>query len=250
MYPTHPPILLTSSVIAYDAGVKLKDTELRIKYAVDAIEKWLEISPESALVLCDGSSFDFSLLVQEKFPNAKIECLFFENNQSDVSRYGRGYGEGEIIRYAIAHSKFIDESQCFVKCSSKLWVKNYSNILNYWNGIAGFKVVFLNVFSIFKSILIDHIDTRFYMVNLDFYKTNLMDLHLEIANKKISLENIFLSYFDKNSISQYAFKIHPIIEGVGGGIGKLYKTTVIRKFKEFLKISITLNSAKFNHIYT
>src|SRR5271169_740705 len=100
-----PPILLTSCVIVADHSVSLKDENSRIWLTLESIEKWLIISPDFRLVICDGSNFDFSNIVREKFPAANIECLFFQNNQEMVRLHGKGYGEGEIVNYALLYSR-------------------------------------------------------------------------------------------------------------------------------------------------
>src|SRR5271169_3656162 len=96
-----PPVLLTSCVNVADHSVSVKDENSRIRLTIESIEKWLAISPYLRLVICDGSNFDFSRILQEKFPEANIECLFFENNKELVVLYGKGYGEGEIVEYAL-----------------------------------------------------------------------------------------------------------------------------------------------------
>ena len=94
-----PPILLTFSVKVSAPHTKLVDEEDRIAFTIESIERWLFLDGNLRLVLCDGSNYDFSKIVSEKFPRANIECLHFQNNRDLVSLYGKGFGEGEIINY-------------------------------------------------------------------------------------------------------------------------------------------------------
>src|SRR6267143_669388 len=112
-----PPVLLTSSVVVMDHSVTLKDPGQRVNYTLDSIEKWLNVSADIRLVICDGSGYDFSEIVKKRFPERRIECLFFENNKQLVERHGKGFGEGEIIKYALRHSLFIKEADWFAKCT-------------------------------------------------------------------------------------------------------------------------------------
>ena len=121
------PLLLTSSVVAHDPSVALSDTQTRKLLTIRSINEWLRVDPSIAIVICDGSNYDFAPEITLLFPQAKIECLHFENTQVEVEKYGRGFGEGEIIRFALAHSKFIQEAQCFAKCTAKLWVENFED---------------------------------------------------------------------------------------------------------------------------
>lgn len=97
MKPNLPPILLTSCVIVSDLTVALKDQDTRVRLTLESMEKWLSIAPDLRFVICDGSGFDFSAVVHEKFPTTPIECLFFENNKALVAVHGKGFGEGEIV---------------------------------------------------------------------------------------------------------------------------------------------------------
>lgn len=92
------PLLLTSSIIAHDQGVKLKDTNARLRHAIESVEQWLRVDPQLPIVLCDGSNFDLRLALSDRFAGATIEYLRFENDQEMVRKFGRGYGEGEIVR--------------------------------------------------------------------------------------------------------------------------------------------------------
>lgn len=244
------PILLTSSVVAHDGGVALKSTDDRIRFSIQSIEEWLKIDKNLLIVLCDGSSFDFTDLASRYFPDARIECLFFENNQELVKKYGRGYGEGEIVRHALTHSKFINDSGCFAKCSSKLWVDNFYECTKDWNGKLLCKGVFLNVFSIFRKTIFTYIDTRFYVASCAFYKSYLVNAHLQI-NKKSGhgLEECFRDILMSQGIRKVFFNVAPVISGVGGGIGIHYKNTLKRRLKEDLRLKLLKRNRSINDLF-
>lgn len=245
------PLLLTSSVIAYDHGVALKDTDERIRLAINSIDQWLRIDPTLSIVLCDGSSFDFSELVANRFPTARIECLPFENDQQKVSLFGRGYGEGEIVRHALNHSKFIDDAGAFAKCTSKLWVENFSQCLQSWNGSFLCKGVFKNVFSPFRETEISYIDTRFYVTSTSFYREHFADAHLAIGETQgFGLEDSFLKVVLQNNLKKILFDVAPVICGVGGGIGKYYKNTLTRRLKEDLRLYLVQSNRRFQNLFS
>lgn len=244
------PILLTSSVIAHDTGVELKSQEDRIRLALESIAQWLRIDPELHLVLCDGSDFDFSYDVCNKFPRARIECLHFENNQSMVKQYGRGYGEGEIVRFALNNSAFIVDAGCFAKCTSKLWVENFAECMKDWNGDLLFKGVFLNVFSISRRTVFSYIDTRFYVVSVRNYNKYFSEAHLHIdAKSGYGLEDCFYAICIQSHLKKFIFKVPPIICGVGGGTGKYYKNTTLRNLKERLRLKLVRMNNQFTALF-
>ena len=230
------PILLTSSVIAYDNGVALKDTNARIDLAIESVMQWHRIDPDLPLVLCDGSNYDFTSRVKECLPSALVECLRFENDQDKVRLLGRGYGEGEIVRYAIRNSKFIKSAGNFAKCTSKLWVDNYPECAQAWNGNLLLKGVFENVFSMNKRVKFSYIDTRFYICSTSTYESLFIDAHLGVRKKKgHGLEDCFHEIVTSQSLRNCLFLTPPIICGVGGGTGKHYKHSVKRKIKEKIR---------------
>lgn len=247
---TDIPLLLTSSVVAHDTGVALQNTDERIRLALQSVEQWLEIDPNLSIVLCDGSSYDFSSLIEGTFPHARIECLYFENDQKLVKKYGRGYGEGEIVRHALNNSKSIEASGCFAKCSSKLWVENFKECAQLWNGRFLCKGVFVNVFSIFEKTEFSYIDTRFYIVSNSFYKQHFQDAHFQI-NKELGygLENCFHDIVLKDDIKKSFFTVAPVICGVGGGIGTYYKNSLKRRWKETLRLGLVRMNKSFADLF-
>lgn len=245
------PILLTSSVIPHDTGVALTDSLERTRLALESVKEWLKIDPTLRIVLCDGSGFDFSNLIAENFPLASIECLHFDNNQSLVRQYGRGYGEGEIVRHALTHSKFIAEAGCFAKCTSKLWVENYLECIERWNGNLLLKGVFLNVFSLIKKTVFSYIDTRFYIASCDSYRKFLENAHLRIdKNRGHGLEECFRDAMLENKMEGVLLNVPPVICGVGGGTGTYYRNTFTRKLKEKLRLKIVGAQKKFRNLFS
>lgn len=233
---TSLPLLLTSSVVAHDPSVALSDTQTRKSLTIKSIYEWLRVDPSLAIVICDGSNYDFTPEITLLFPQAKIECLHFENAQSEVEKYGRGFGEGEIIRFALERSKFIQAAQCFAKCTAKLWVENFEDCKKQWNGYWVCKGVFDNALSLNKSPIFSYIDTRFYFVSVGFYKNHLLDAHLSInKNSGFGLEQSFKRVFLHQKMRLAMFRCYPCIEGVGGGTGKSYKNSFFRKMKEAIK---------------
>lgn len=245
----NPPILLTSCVHVSDMSVSLKSSMDRINFTLESIKEWLTILPDAEIVICDNSEFDFSELINEKFPNEKIECLSFLGNANAVKLCGKGYGEGEIIEYAIRKSKFIVNAGCFTKCTAKLWVKNYRHFLNQWNQECVFKPIFKDVFSI-KSTKLVQIDTRFYIVSTKFYCNYMMDAHRKL-NPLTSqgIEEVFLKIFTMNNLKNIFSKRYPEIHGLSGASGRIYKNSLKKNIKENFKIFLLRLNPSFRDLF-
>mgnify|MGYP005805361767 CR=1 FL=1 len=245
------PILLTSSVVAHDKGVRLQDPEERARLAMESILKWRAIAPMNPLVLCDGSDFDFSPSVSTLEGSGAVECLHFRNDVDLVQLHGRGYGEGEIVRYALEHSQLIQSAGCFAKCTSKLWVENFHECISQWNGDLLLKGVFSNVFSPRKATELAYIDTRFYVASVDTYRRFFVRAHHAIRSKEgHGLEETFREIFLNNKLKGRLMCPPPIICGVGGGTGVYYKNTPIRRLKEKWRYALTKRHPLFKRWFS
>ena len=248
--PPRPPVLLTSSVIAHDTGVALKDTGERLQLTLNSVGEWLRIDPTLQIVICDGSGFDFSGSVRQHFPAANIECLFFQNDVSAVQRYGRGYGEGEIVRHAVEHSRLVAQAGCFAKCTAKLWVENYGDCLAEWDGRLCCKGVFLDVFAPFKATTLAYIDTRFYIAQVQRYREVLLDAHVRIDKERgYGLEECFRDTMQAAGLHSMLWRTPPVIAGVGGGIGMSYRNPLQRIVKERLRSLLVQYHPKFTGLF-
>lgn len=249
MKASRPPVLLTSCIYIADHSVQLKDPTDRITHTIESIEEWLKISPETCLVVCDSSGFDFSPLVREKFPHAAIECLHFEAQKELVRRHGKGYGEGEIIKFAVQNSTYIQQADYFAKCTAKLWVENFQQCLKEWNGVFLCKATFSKVFSL-KKTCFDHVDTRFYLVSKDFYWKYLSDAHLNLGKATgISIEDNFRDVVLNQNLQKVLFCNPPVIAGVGGATGKYYNRKLSKRIKEILRSRLVQLNPAFKHLF-
>lgn len=248
--PSCPPVLLTSSVIAHDTGVTLRDTDERLRLTLDSVGEWLRIDPGLQLVICDGSGFDFSESIRQRYPSTTVECLFFQNDAQAVRRFGRGYGEGEIVRHAVKHSRLIARAGCFAKCTAKLWVENYRDCVAEWDGRLCLKGVFLNAFSPFKPTTLAYIDTRFYLAQVRMYCELLLEAHTRVdKDQNYGLEEAFRDAVLSNGLTGVLWRTPPIIEGVGGGIGVSYRNPFKRIVKEKLRSLLVQHHTKFAALF-
>ena len=78
------PVLLTSSIIAHNQGLRLKDADTRLRHVIELVEQWLRINLSFPVVLCDGSNFDLRVALADRFTRSIIEYLSFENDQATV----------------------------------------------------------------------------------------------------------------------------------------------------------------------
>jgi hypothetical protein len=246
---TLPPVLLTSSVVVTDFSGKLNDPDLRIKHTIESISQWISFDSNVRLVICDGSNFDFTSRLQALFPSAQIECLAFQNDREQVKKHGKGYGEGEIIQYALTHSKFLQGADAFIKCTAKLWVLNIKDCINQWNGQFICSAHFSNVFSL-KQINLQFIDTRFYVSTKKFYLEYLSTAHVNLGDVPgRSIEDAFLDVIRQHDMKHILLRSPPIICGVGGGSGKYYKCGFLRILKDRIRSKIVQRNRAYTLLF-
>jgi hypothetical protein len=232
-----------------DHSVQLKAPTDRINHTLESIEEWLKVSPDIHLVICDSSGFDFSQLVSEKFPHALIECLSFVADARLVQFHGKGYGEGEIIKFAVQNSAYIRQADFFAKCTAKLWVENFHQCLKEWNGVFLCMGTFSNVFS-FRKTYLNHIDTRFYLVSKDFYWQHLATVHLNLGGTTgLSIEDNFREVVLGQNLRRVIFCKPPVIAGVGGATGKYYNRKLSKRIKEVLRSKMVQMNPSFKHLF-
>lgn len=238
-----PPLLLTSSIIVTAPLTALTDAATRINLTLQSIEKWLEFDKNIRIVVCDGSNFDLTSVVSARFPHAAIECICFENNQTLVKAYGKGYGEGEIIDFALKHSETLQSADAFIKCTSKLWVKNFPEMMRYWNGKFLCDCDCFG-FSEKNNIRIRTIDTRFYMVDRKFYKDHFSTAHLKTRDLTGHyLEHCFRDIVNTDGITHFMPPVIPEITGMAGSTATLYTTPLrVRIRNRFRRIILRMKT--------
>ena len=242
-----PPILLTSSVYAMDFTVVLRDPEERKLHTLNSINHWLNIHPDIQLVICDGSGYDFTENISKLYPKRSVECLNFINDKRKIEAYGKGYGESNIINYALDHSTILKKEDWFCKCTGKLWVDNFIECVGRWNGHFLCQAYFSGVFEVHKSVQFFNVDTRFYISSKKVYQRYFRYIHLlENNNSPISLEDEFKRIIIENELYGSLFPIHPIVRGVAGGSGKSYKDTNFRIFKDRFRLKLVIAKKKYS----
>ena len=241
------PLLITSSVNVHSPASKLRNVWLRQSFTLQAISKWIKQVPGLNIILCDGSGHDFSHIISDKFPGLTIECLSFQNSYELVARYGVGYGEGEIINYALKNSALLNSAQYFVKCSAKLWLLN-SRHLRLFDSKKDLTANF--GFSTLDRLISSsptYMDTRCYCVNRTFYHK-----YFESAYKEVSdiannpLEAVMATRLSglSSRMSDYCINYYPVFRGVSGSSFHHYDETPIETLRQAIKHRIKVGMLK------
>lgn len=213
----NPVLLITSSIKVHAEQVKLVNENERLSLTLEAIKKWQVSYPGIKIVLCDGSNYNFNSLLNQ-YKSADIEFISFNNDYQKIIKQGKGYGEGEIISYALKKSKLLKDAEYFTKITGRLFIKNYKTILSNFQQDILFELNFKNKYSLI-NIEPYYVSTRFYIVSKDFYIEHLRDLRKNVCeSRSYCIEDAFKdTIVNKNLINiKYLITNQILLEGKSG----------------------------------
>jgi hypothetical protein len=237
---TSPPLLVTSAAIPTAPFVEISEPTARMRLTVESIRNWLVAFPNLGIVLCDGSGFDFTDALQEAsvIDSERLEVLCFTNDQEKVKRQGKGYGEGEIVSYALRHSQLLRRAKVFAKCTGKLFVENYQPCTRGTVHSIRIEKSYKGRF----SRAYDACDTRFYVVSAAYYRSVLEHCHQGVDDRRgYFLEHAFADALKKSGARGTDFAFKPQISGHSGSMACEYrplsesiKSKVLRNIRRWL----------------
>lgn len=201
----------------------LTDVSERLKQYIECIEFYLGKTGIKKIVFCENSNYKFdsrALYEMAKKNNKFFELLQFSGNYSQIVARGKGYGEGEIIEYAIENSKLLLNSKYFVKVTGRLII---SNIDILYKRIDSDRAYFNCNLYYYPSI-----DTKIYGMPIDLYKDTFLKAYCDVDDKENNyIESIFYNIIKKKHIKVFNFHKCPVFEGISGSSGFNYFDDIV-----------------------
>lgn len=220
-------VLLITGCIKPDEKVpflKLKETEVRRKQYIDSIQYYINMPSIKRIVFCDNSSAVEveSLYELAKKKDKQFEWISFLGNTVESIKRGKGYGEGEIIEYALKKSKLIKESDYIIKVTGRIIIKNINFLLKYMHSDKLYFVRNTNI----------NVDTKLYGIPIETYKKYFIDLYKSVDDiNNRYLENLFSDAILDNKLKIHSFIVYPNVEGISGSTGKSYSYPLSKRVK-------------------
>lgn len=161
-----PILVLTGTVDPRGMnGTQLIDPIERERDYLSSFQKWVTQSDFQRIVFCENSSFDLKKFAEVPNHSKQIDLLSFSGNAFD-RKFGKGYGEMEILNYVFDQPGLILSEDRIVKCTGRLFVKNhqifYRHALNATFDVSS---------DLYRSL--DESDVRLFMFSPYFYQTYL-----------------------------------------------------------------------------
>lgn len=215
------------------------DSKIRLKQYLNVIEKLIVKSKFDIIIFCENSNYIYSYeeiykLAEEN--KKKLEILRFQGSSEEILAKGKGYGEGEIIEYALSKSKYLkNKNDFFYKLTGRIYIENINSILREDKNLNNFFI------DSHKSKIVD---TRFFKVNIEFYKNHLQNKYKEVNDYENNyLEHVFYKYLNKKD-NIYPFKIYPKYKGISGSTGQKYDLGKIKYLIKVIKLKLGFMDVK------
>lgn len=228
--------LLITGCIDPDPGVpylEIKDVENRRRQYIESIEFYIKETGIKRIVYCDNSSASEPEALNElaNQRSKEFEWLSFKGDSEKAVTQGKGYGEGEIIKYALDHSALLQEANYFIKVTGRVIVRNID-----------FLVAFMNANRLyFSRNTSTNVDTKLYGLPIEMYRKKFLNLYNEVDDKNGKyLENLFSDLIYGERLKIYNYIVFPNVQGVSGSTGKSYtlplKARIKLTIKSYLKM--------------
>lgn len=206
------------------------DEEIRLHQYIDSIRFYIENTKFDKIVFCENSNYLYNkIAVLQEFAslfNKHFEWIAFSGNACNVEKFGKGWGEDEIVDYALTNSQLLMDAPAFAKVTGRLILQNADDMIKSCD-------IYSNYF--FRDIYRHHklaVDTRFYVVNKDFYNSNLRQYCKRdyLNAKTTALEDVYF-YLLNGRYKQFNHFFRFV--GISGGNGRDYS-----KLPKAMKIAI------------
>lgn len=202
---------------ATDLEQRLSQYLYSIEYSIDHYHSIDNI------VFCENSNYahDYASLIEKAKKNGKkLEILTFEGNYPIIQNKGKGYGEGEIIEYALKNSTLLKDCHSFYKLTGRLAIKNFDQIVDSTK----VENAFIWRHKVIYQMKTDYVETFFYKVNKEFYTTRLLHAYKEVDEiNHLYIEHLFNERLKKLKIRSFRYPLQII--GNSGSSGRPYIET-------------------------
>lgn len=200
------------------AFTSLTDTTIRLRQYITAINYYLH-NTKYPIVFSENSGTSINKYFNSYTDNKRLELLSFNGNH--CKERGKGYGEAEIIEYALKHSLIISsyKDNCsIIKITGRLIIKNIKELIENKFNFQDKKSIIATYNSNFSFV-----DTRIIIAPFDFFKSFI--IHKNDINDQTNsfFENVFSDCIkNNNKYRYYPFYIEPLIKGQSGTTGEVY----------------------------
>lgn len=219
--------LIVTGCMFPQSGVKnlvISNYEIRKQQYMESLQYYIDDTEIKNICYCDNSlaACNEGLIKLANDKGKHLEWISFRGDTEKTVKKGKGYGEGEIIDYAIQNSRLVAEADVLIKVTGRL------RVLNMWALLR----MAAREYSYFEMHC-GYVDSRCYVVKKEDYVKYLSGVKENVEDDiGYYIEH---ALFDK--INSHSDRFHPLpfalnISGMSGSMGIAYNE---RKMKYTLK---------------
>lgn len=219
-------LLLTASInpgVSDTPMTAIKKPSIRLEQYRQTLIQMIQSACFDRIVLCENTNYE------EEFAKAKelsitngiqFEHLKFKGDYEKVHSLGKGFGEGEIIAYALENSKLLAESEHFYKLTGRIQISNIQELISDSFG----KQVFIR-----NKMNEDSVDTRFFNCSKAFFKQHLFNVYQEVNDFSGNyLEKVYFKALKPLDSQIDTYKSYPKFIGFAGSTGQSYTMSFLK----------------------
>jgi len=214
-------LVITSSVYVSAPNTSLTDAKQREMQYIDSISFFIKESPMTKIIVCDNSGYRYpqSLYSMAALQHKKIELLSFNGNKELVARYGKGYGEGEILEFVLSNSELIKQVEGFLKITGRFKLVNITRLLQHASHGENY---FMPVSLLRPRWMVPRearrcVDVRVYYVTTAFFREVLLTAYRKVADQDIYfLEHAYHDALAMQPGAVRCFSTAPEMTGISG----------------------------------
>lgn len=230
--------LVMTGCISPSAKVKdlcVKDKDYRERQYINAIQFYIQNTAIKNIVFCDNSAQPANeMLYRKARENGKnFEWLSFKGNYEKTEECGKGFGEGEILEYAVNNSKLTSKCKYMAKVTGRLRLLNINAVIKL-----------LSTSPYHFSSYIDEenhlfIDTRFFVIETCRFREDFLDAYKNVNDSRgFFYEYAIAAKIQEKRIIYRDFPLALNIAGDSGSLGYSYHWTRKRLIKKSFPLFI------------
>src|SRR3569833_2226382 len=191
----HPTVLITSALSppSNTPMLRMTDSNMRSITTRAAVFFWVGQGQKS-IVICDATAS--SVLSPEELATIRklgvlIEQLAYKQDDMLLVQRGKGFAEGQLIKFAIENSQLLGRSDSFFKCTGKVFCRNFAGIceLIARNNIANMYWKLFEGSPLERSL----VDARFFYTSRSDFHRLLLPAYEQSTETRILEYNLLLS---------------------------------------------------------
>ena len=145
-----------------------------------------------------------------------VEQIHCQQDEGLIQAYGKGYGEGQLLKFALDNSLLLQSGQGFFKSTGKIYCRNFADILSmiavrelkqiFWRHLDG------------GGAIKPWVDFRFFYTSKQFCEDHIIPAYL-LADDRLGNAAEYFGFNVLNERLTTASALRPSLSGYSGGSG-------------------------------